>query len=394
MRFFRRSYYRRKFVRLLAWAEHHMLSLLFVFALFVAALVVLWPRTFVKIPAGSVGVIYRPLGDGVDLNRLYKEGFYLIWPWNKVTVYSVRVQLKELDLDLLTSDLLRTSVKVGFQFELNPLTVPMLHKYVGENYLDVLIVPQIVAVTRDKVAQFSSKMAYTGDVATVAKEITITTDNTIIDKLSPPGLTNVRLVRLSSVQLLNVTFPEDVQMAIQRKVVEAEVAEAYKFKLQAASQEAIRKKIEATGIRDFQQIVNDNMTENYLIFRGIQATEELAQSPNTKTLVFGSGPTGLPLILGNALDNNPPLVPPSLPKIPKVPPELKVPGSYDTKQPPKSSGDEQAANAPVSADSANTQSSVTVSGEREIPTQSRSEPQINDSRKGGEQTDAAKGARQ
>jgi hypothetical protein len=48
------------------------------------------------------------------------------------------------------------------------------------------------------------------------------------------------------------------------------------------------------------------MTENYLRFRGIQATEELAKSPNAKTLIFGSGPSGLPLVLGNAVENAPP----------------------------------------------------------------------------------------
>ena len=308
-RFFTLNFYRRLFYRLLKWAEHHMLALLFVFALLVASLIVLWPKVFVKVPAGSVGVIYRPLSGGVDLQHLYREGFFLIWPWNELTVYTTRVQLKELSLELLTADLLPTQVKVGFQFELNPLTVPMLHKYVGENYLQTLIIPQVISMARQQVAQFSSKMAYTADVSTVANEIAITADNVIIDKLSPPGLSNVRLVRVSSVQLLEVVFPQSVQTAIQNKVVEAEVAEAYKFKIQAATQEAVRKKIEATGVRDFQVIVNENMTQDYLIYRGIQATEQLAQSPNSKTLIFGSGPTGLPLLLGNALENNPPGMP-------------------------------------------------------------------------------------
>lgn len=305
-RLFSLNFYRKQFYRLLKWAEHHMLGLLFVFALLVGSLIVLWPKVFIKIPAGSVGVIYRPLSGGVDLQDLYREGFFLIWPWNQVTVYTTRVQLKELSLELLTSDLLPTQVKVGFQFELNPLTVPMLHKYVGEGYLQTLIVPQIISMARKQVAQFSSKMAYTADISTVAEEIAITADNVIIDKLSPPGLSNVRLVRVSSVQLLEVVFPPNVQQAIQNKVVEAEIADAYKFKIQAASQEAVRKKIEATGVRDFQVIVNENMTQDYLIYRGIQATEQLAQSPNSKTLIFGSGPTGLPLLLGNALENNPP----------------------------------------------------------------------------------------
>jgi regulator of protease activity HflC (stomatin/prohibitin superfamily) len=305
LRIFSRNFLRKQFVRLVRWAEYHMLGLLFVFALVVGGLIVLWPKIFIKIPAGSVGVIYRPLSGGVDLAHLYREGFFLILPWNELSVYSTRVQLKELSLDLLTADLLLTKVKVGFQYELNPLTVPMLHKFVGPNYLNVLIIPQVVSVSRQQVAKFSSKMAYTEDVAAVANEIAITTDNVLIDKLSPPGLTNVRLVRVSSVQLLEVTFPQIVQAAIQDKVVQAENAEAYKFKIQAATQEAIRKKIEATGVRDFQILVNENMTQDYLIYRGIQATEQLAQSNNSKTLIFGSGPTGLPLLLGNALDNNP-----------------------------------------------------------------------------------------
>lgn len=314
MKILSRNYYRRQFYRLTRWAEQRMLSLMLVFALLVASLVVLWPRVFVVIPAGSVGVIYRPLSGGVDMEHLYREGFFLIWPWNKITLYNARIQLKELDLELLTADLLRTEVKVSFQFEVNPLTVPMLHKYVGENYLQNLIIPQVVAVTREKVAQFSSKMAYTGDMSQIANDIAISTDNLLIDKLSPPGLTNVRLIRLSSVQLMSVNYPHDVQIAIQNKVVEAEIAEAYKFKIEAAKREAERKAIEAVGIRDFQQIVNDNMTQNYLIFRGIQATEQLAQSANAKTLVFGSGPSGLPLILGNALDNPPvPAVPGMMP---------------------------------------------------------------------------------
>jgi hypothetical protein len=33
--------------------------------------------------------------------------------------------------------------------------------------------------------------------------------------------------------------------------------------------------------------------------RGIEATLELAKSPNTKVVVIGSGKDGLPMILGN-----------------------------------------------------------------------------------------------
>jgi regulator of protease activity HflC (stomatin/prohibitin superfamily) len=302
----KRHIFSRAWNALLRWAEQKMLTIFFVVALLVSSFIVLWPLMFVIVPAGKIGVMYRPLSGGVDLDKLLKEGAHLILPWNKVTQYLVQIQLKELNLELMTSDLLKTNVTVSFQFEVNPNTLPMLHKYVGVEYLDKLIIPQVIKVTREKVAQLNSRMAYTGDIGQVANDIAITKDNLLIQQLSPPGLTNVRLIRVSSVQITSVIYPAFVQAAIDNKVVESEIAESYKFKIQASRLEAERKVIEATGIRDFQNIVNEGMTENYLRFRGIQATEELAKSPNAKTLIFGSGPAGLPLVLGNLSDNVPP----------------------------------------------------------------------------------------
>jgi regulator of protease activity HflC (stomatin/prohibitin superfamily) len=299
----KRNIFSRAWQALLRWAEQKLLTIFFTVILIISSIIILWPLMFVIVPAGKIGVIYRPLSDGVDLGSIIEEGAHLILPWNKVTQYSVQIQLKELDLELLTSDLLKTKVKVSFQFEVNPNTLPLLHKYVGVDFLDKMIIPQVIKVTRDKVAQFSSRIAYTGNLSQVANDITITTDNLLIDQLSPPGLSNVRLIRVSSVQLTSVVYPPPVQTAIDNKVVESEIAESFTFKIQAARLESERKIIEAKGIREFQLIVNEGMTENYLRFRGIQATEELAKSSNAKTLIFGSGPSGLPLVLGNAIDN-------------------------------------------------------------------------------------------
>lgn len=300
------NFFSRKWKAILKWAEQKMLTIFFLLALIVSSAIVLWPLMFVVVPAGKVGVIYRPLSGGVDLGEVIREGAHLVLPWNKVTQYTVQIQLKELNLELMTSDLLKTNVTVSFQFEVNPNTLPMLHKYVGVEYLDKLIIPQVIKVTREKVAQLNSRMAYTGDIGQVASDIAITTDNLLIRQLSPPGLSNVRLIRVSSVQLTSVQYPAFVQAAIDNKVVESEIAESYKFKIQASRLEAERKVIEATGIRDFQNLVNQGMSENYLRFRGIQATEELAKSMNAKTLIFGSGPSGLPLVLGNAVENQVP----------------------------------------------------------------------------------------
>lgn len=323
-----RNYFSRKKYAFLRWLDGKMLTILLIILLFVSALIVLWPRVFVIIPSGSNGVIYRPLSGGVDLTDLLSEGAKLILPWNKVTQYSIQIQLKELKLQLMTADLLKTNVTVSFQYEVNPYTLPFLHKFVGINYLEKMIIPQVIKVTREKVAKLSSQVAFTGDIGQVANDIAITTDSLLVDQLSPPGLTNVRLIRISSVQLTSVEYPPDVQAAIVNKLVEAENADAYKFKIQAARSEAERKIIEANGIKGFQDIVNEGMTERYLRYRGIQATEDLAKSGNAKTLIFGSGPSGLPLILGNAVDA-PSSASTAQPAQPAQPSAPKKPGAKD-----------------------------------------------------------------
>ena len=71
------------------------------------------------------------------------------------------------------------------------------------------------------------------------------------------------------------------------------------FVLTKEKQEADRKRIEAQGIADFQKIVAQGLSDQYLRWKGIEATEKLANSTNAKVVIVGSGSDGLPIILGN-----------------------------------------------------------------------------------------------
>jgi len=69
------------------------------------------------------------------------------------------------------------------------------------------------------------------------------------------------------------------------------------FILTKEKQEADRKRIEAKGIADFQSIVAAGISEQLLRWKGIEATEKIAHSPNTKIIIVGSGKDGLPIIM-------------------------------------------------------------------------------------------------
>jgi regulator of protease activity HflC (stomatin/prohibitin superfamily) len=89
-----------------------------------------------------------------------------------------------------------------------------------------------------------------------------------------------------------------LKFSIEAKQQAEQEALAMNFRLQKEKQEAERKRIEAAGIRDFQQIVAQGISSQLLEWKGIEATETLAKSPNSKVVVIGSGKNGLPLILG------------------------------------------------------------------------------------------------
>ena len=143
--------------------KRHLVPLLVSMILLVTGIVLLWQRIVIVVPGGSVGVLYRPFSGGVQLDRVLNEGLHIIWPLNYVTQYSTRVNVQELELNLLTADLLEADVKIAFQYEINRNTVALLHRYAGPEFLKKIITPQVVAALRDQVAKYSSKNAFTAE---------------------------------------------------------------------------------------------------------------------------------------------------------------------------------------------------------------------------------------
>lgn len=278
--------------------EYLLQSLLSLFAI-IALIVVLWPYVVKVVPAGNAGVLYRPLFGGVNLDDVYYEGVHFVFPWDTFTQYNARIQTRSVEIDVLTKDLLKTKVLVSYQFEVNALTLPLLHKYVGPNYVEAVIEPFIISSTREKVAQFESSMAFTTDMRKVVNDIAITANAVLVEKINPPGIEFVKLIRIPSAEISQIKFPEIFEQSIEEKLVQQSKAEAYQYILAAAKQEALRKEIEAEGIRKFQDIVRPGLSEGYLKWKGIEATQKLAESNNAKIVMFGTGSAGLPIILGD-----------------------------------------------------------------------------------------------
>jgi regulator of protease activity HflC (stomatin/prohibitin superfamily) len=253
---------------------------------FAAGIIILWNRVVIPIRSGEAGVLYR-FFTGTEQEKIYGEGVHIILPFDTMHIYNVRLQTKERRYSLLTKDGLPVDLSVAIRYRPDLRLLPLLHVTVGPEYLDKVVFPETEAVLRRAVGQYGPEEVYTSKRG-------------FLESIVVSSLTNVenRYILIDDVLVRSVSLPEMVRSAIERKLTLLEERKAYLYRLEIEAEEAKRKKIEATGIKDYQDIVKKSLTPDLLRWQGIQATRDLATSPNAKTVVIGAGKDGMPLILG------------------------------------------------------------------------------------------------
>jgi len=245
-------------------------------------------RVSVTIRAGEAGVLFRTFGGGIDINMTYPEGFVFIAPWNDMIIYEVRQQERQEKMAVLSSNGLEISVEVSCWYQPLYDKLPSLHKEKGEDYLERVVIPAIRSATRSVIGRYTPEEIYSTKRDAIQTEIFEET-KIILDK---------QYVQLNEVLVRDITLPPTIKTAIENKLKQEQESLEYEFKLTKAKQEAERQKIDAEGKANANRILNASLTDNILREKGIEATKELAQSPNTKIVVIGDK-DGLPLILGN-----------------------------------------------------------------------------------------------
>src|SRR5215467_7773980 len=238
-----------------------------------------------RVDSGAVGVLTL---FGRVTGEVLPEGLHLINPFKTNHEISVRTQEIKETASVPSSEGLVMNLDTSLIYHLNPDKAAEVYQKIGPRYMDVLIEPNLRAAIREATASHSANALYTGEREMVAKQIH--------DQLS--SLLGQRGFIVESVLLRDIQLPSTLKSSIEAKQQAEQEALAMNFRLQKEKQEAERKRIEAAGIRDFQQIVAQGISTQLLEWKGIEATENLAKSPNAKVVVVGGGKNGLPLILG------------------------------------------------------------------------------------------------
>jgi regulator of protease activity HflC (stomatin/prohibitin superfamily) len=216
------------------------------------------------------------------------EGVHFINPLKTNNELSIQTQTLKESASVPSSEGLMMSLDTSLIYHLDPNHAADVFQKIGADYENVVIEPTLRSAIREATASHTANALYTGEREMVGKQIY----DQVTTQLSQRGLT------VESVLLRDIQLPATLKAAIEAKQQAEQESLAMNFRLQKETQEAQRKRIEAAGVRDFQQIVAQGISSQLLEWKGIEATENLAKSSNTKVVVIGNNKNGLPLILG------------------------------------------------------------------------------------------------
>jgi regulator of protease activity HflC (stomatin/prohibitin superfamily) len=262
-------------------------SVLRLFGIAAAAfvLVIMIFASIARVDSGHVGVLTL---FGRVTGEVLPEGVHVISPFKASHELSIRTQELKESASVPSSEGLVMNLDTSLIYHLNPGKAAEVYQKIGPNYMNVLVEPNLRAAIREATASHSANALYTGEREMVAKQIY----DQLTNKLGERG------ILVESVLLRDIQLPSTLKSSIESKQQAEQEALAMSFRLQKETQEAQRKRIEAAGIRDFQQIVAQGISPQLLEWKGIEATENLAKSSNAKVVVIGNSKNGLPLILG------------------------------------------------------------------------------------------------
>ncbi|MHC4690613.1 MAG: prohibitin family protein [Planctomycetota bacterium] len=242
-------------------------------------------QCFTQVPAGHVGVIDF---FGIVSERTLPSGINLVNPLARVIKFSIQTKEHKETMEVLSREGLTIGLEISALYRLNPDSAARVYKTVaGGDYETIILIPQFRSISRAVTASFQASALY----STERDQLGMAIQEELARIVAPRGVT------IETTPLRNVALPVQLTEAIEQKQKADQESQRMEFILTKEKQEADRKRIEAKGIADFQTIVAAGISEQLLRWKGIEATEKLASSTNTKVIIVGAGKDGLPIIM-------------------------------------------------------------------------------------------------
>jgi len=231
---------------------------------------------------GHVGVVTM---FGRVTGRTMAEGIHLVNPASRVHELDIKTREIKERASVPSKEGLMMGLEASVLYHLQPERAATVFQQVGADYAEVLLIPNFRSAMRTVTAANTASSLYSDGREGIARQIL--TD--LQAQVQPRGIV------IENVLLRDLQLPETLKQAIEAKQQAQQEAQRMEFVLQREQQESERKRVEAQGIKDFQNIVTQGISDKLLEWKGIEATMELAKSSNAKVVVVGNS-KDLPLI--------------------------------------------------------------------------------------------------
>ncbi len=264
--------------------QSYLMKILIVIMLVLVFIIAFWESMFVSIPSGYQGVMFRTFGGGTVTDQHWDEGLVFVFPWDEIYLYDTRIISGQDTIDALTKDGIVVEVEISYRYVPEADSLGLMHKSIGLDYADKIIIPHVTGATREVISRYEIEALYTTSRSDVQTDM-LTQVRRQVDAYYP--LTMIDIV------VRNIALDSTVERAIADKLVKEQEMQGYDYIIQKELKEEQRKIIEARGIRRFQDTSGIDVMKYY----GIQATEKLATSPNSKVVIIGTDSKELPVIL-------------------------------------------------------------------------------------------------
>lgn len=256
----------------------------------VAALVIFWLFLSVRtVPPAHVGVAVT---FGHVSEATLPSGLHFLNPFSSVVTMNLKTQLVYSENIVPTQEGLNVELDVSLLYHIDLLKVREIYLQLGEAYEETLIMPELQSAVRGLTSEVSAKALYTSGRTEIHDKL----HKELSEKLTARGIV------LEDVLLKGIKLPKQLTDAIELKAQAEQESARMEFVLSKERQEADRKKVEAAGISAFQKIVSEGISSQLLQWKGIEATERLANSNNAKIVVMGNTKDSLPVLLSTASD--------------------------------------------------------------------------------------------
>lgn len=238
------------------------------------------------IKPGFNGVLNKPFGDGIKVEKVYKDGFTWKSPWNRMIKYNVQLNSYQEKVSILSSDELHTTIALSVILRPIPEKLPYLALEIGDDYYNRIVKPEFFSVSRSITAEYPYNM-----LSIKSPEI----ETRVLEELK------IRLegkhIELNEVTLDHIMYSPVVTKATDQKLATQQQVEQKTYEIEIAEKNAEIQRITARGQRDAQQIIDQGLTQQYLQFKALEVQNKLSESPNSTFYFVPIGEDGLPIII-------------------------------------------------------------------------------------------------